>query len=138
MKTLLKIIILFCGFCIHNINGQITFDNIDSNNALYIISNTPVINSDLAIKNSFTEIIQFGDKNYAAIDTNSRTQISAQQIGDYNFLNFDNSFEKSAAKPNITVEGNNNIIDVVGSNSISEKIQIHVKGDNRTIFMRNF
>lgn len=129
--------ILFCGFYIHNIDAQITFESVDSNSALYLISSLP-INSDLEIKNSLTIVNQIGNQNFAEIDTNKRTQITAQQIGDYNFLNFDNSFEKDPAKPNITVEGNNNIIDVVGSNSISEKIQIHVKGDNKTIFMRNF
>ena len=47
-------------------------------------------------------------------------------------------FDKKSANPTITTQGNNNIIDITGSNSISEKIQFHVKGDNMTIFMRNY
>ena len=61
-----------------------------------------------------------------------------KQIGDYNYLNFNNMFDKKSANPTITTQGNNNIIDITGSNSISEKIQLHVKGDNMTIFMRNY
>ena len=82
-------------------------------------------------------MIQYGNENFAEIRTNSQTQLTALQFGDYNYLNFDNSFSKDKTRTTITAEGNNNIIDVTGSNSISDKMQIQVKGDNKTIFVTN-
>lgn len=89
--------------------------------------------------NITTSIVsQIGNQNYAELNINKGTDVRVLQNGDYNYLNFDNSFESKPTKSTITAEGNNNIIDITGSNSISEKIQIHVQGDNKTIFMRNY
>jgi len=123
--------------CTTNISAQqISFDNLNSNNVLNLISQ--IASNAEASKNSEINIIQYGNQNYAEISANSKTQLSALQFGDYNYLNFDNSFDKTKTKSAITTQGNNNIIDITGSNSISEKMQIHVKGDNMTIFMRNY
>jgi len=123
--------------CTINISAQqISFDNLNSNNVLNLISQ--IASNAEASKNSEINIIQYGNQNYAEISANSKTQLSALQFGDYNYLNFDNSFDKTKTKSAITTQGNNNIIDITGSNSISEKMQIHVKGDNMTIFMRNY
>lgn len=89
-------------------------------------------------KNAEIRTVQYGNQNYAEIRTNSKTDLAAMQYGDYNYLNFDNSFKKDKSKTMITTEGNNNIIDVTGTNSVSDKMQMKFKGDNMTIFMRNY
>ncbi len=137
MTTFAKILSLYIIVCTTNISAQqISFDNLNSNNVLNLISQ--IASNAEASKNSEINIIQYGNQNYAEISANSKTQLSALQFGDYNYLNFDNSFDKTKTKSAITTQGNNNIIDITGSNSISEKMQIHVKGDNMTIFMRNY
>lgn len=137
MTTFAKILSLYIIVCTINISAQqISFDNLNSNNVLNLISQ--IASNAEASKNSEINIIQYGNQNYAEISANSKTQLSALQFGDYNYLNFDNSFDKTKTKSAITTQGNNNIIDITGSNSISEKMQIHVKGDNMTIFMRNY
>jgi len=111
---------------------QIDWDRINSNNVLSIIA---VQNQDLVAS---SDIIQMGNGNHVELSINAKTDIAVRQSGDYNTLYFVNSFSEAETKTAITTQGNNNIIDITGSNSISENLQIHVKGDNKTIFMRNY
>ncbi|WP_308004269.1 hypothetical protein [uncultured Chryseobacterium sp.] len=111
---------------------QIDWDRINSNNVLSVIA---VQNPDLAAS---SDIIQMGNGNHAELSINAKTDIAVIQSGDYNALYFVNSFSEAETKTAVTTQGNNNIIDITGSNSISEGLQIHVKGDNKTIFMRNY
>lgn len=111
---------------------QIDWDRINSNNVLSLIA---VQNQDLVAS---SDIIQMGNGNHAELSINAKTDIAVRQSGDYNTLYFVNSFSEAETKTAITTQGNNNIIDITGSNSISENLQIHVKGDNKTIFMRNY
>ena len=137
MKTLTKIfspILLVCS--IFTYAQHLSFENINSNNVLNLLSQIANISENQ--KQSEVNLLQIGNQNFAEIRTNSKTDLSAMQLGDYNYLNFDNSFKRESTKSAISAQGNNNIIDVTGSNSISDKMQIHVKGDNMTIFMRNY
>lgn len=112
---------------------QIDWDKINSNNVLSVVA---VQNYEQAI--SYSSIIQIGNNNNASLSINDKTNIAVKQLGDYNTLNYINSFTDTETKTTITAQGNNNIIDVTGSNSISDGLQIHVKGDNKTVFMRNY
>ena len=137
MRTLKRILSVFTLVVAFFASAQqISFENINSNNALAILNQ--IQTAPLQAENSEIKTLQFGNDNFAEIYTNSKTDVTAAQIGEYNYLNFNNSFNKKAANPTITTQGNNNIIDITGSNSISEKIQLQVKGDNMTIFMRNY
>jgi hypothetical protein len=113
---------------------EIDWNQINSNNILNIIATQ---NPDPTIL-SYSNIVQVGDFNNAELSINAKTNISVQQIGDYNTLYFINSFTDTENKTSITTQGNNNIIDVTGSNSISDGMKIDVKGDNKTIFVRNY
>lgn len=112
---------------------QIDWDRINSNTVLNVIAGQ---NPDQMM--SYSNIIQVGDVNNAELSLNAKTNISVKQLGDYNSLYFNNSFTDTETKTAITTQGNNNIIDVTGSNSISDGLKIQVKGDNKTIFMRNY
>ncbi|MCS3868560.1 hypothetical protein J3D55_001476 [Chryseobacterium ginsenosidimutans] len=112
---------------------QIDWDKINSNSALSIIA---AQNPDQAT--SYSNIIQMGNGNNAELSINTKTDIAVKQLGDYNSLYFVNSFTDTETKTAVTTQGNNNIIDITGSNSVSEGLQINVKGDNKTIFMRNY
>ncbi|WP_332032929.1 hypothetical protein [Kaistella sp.] len=123
--------------CILVVTGQqFSFENINSKNAMAIVAQ--IQDNSISPKNYEVTTVQYGTHNFAEIYANSNTNLSALQLGDYNYINFNNVFEKTRASAVITTQGNNNIIDVVGSNSISEKMQLHVKGDNMTIYMRNY
>ena len=87
---------------------------------------------------SYSNILQIGDSNNIETMINAKTNIMIQQLGDYNSLYFNNSFSDTKTKNVINTQGNNNIIDITGSNSVSENMKVNVKGDNMTIFMRNY
>ncbi len=134
MKTLIRFFFCF-GFLFFSFikSQQVEWNQINSNNAL-----------DLSIIQaadhftSYSAIIQVGDSNNAEAMINAKTSILIQQLGDYNSLYFNNSFSDTKTKNAISTQGNNNIIDITGSNSISENMKLNVKGDNMTIFMRNY
>ncbi len=137
MRTLTAILItsLTCAGSIFHAQ-QLNFDAINSSNALNIITQLSASNTNKI--SSETIAIQNGTRNYAEVNLNKNTNAFIQQLGDFNYLNFNNSFETTPVNTIINTQGNNNIVDVVGSNSISDKMQIHVKGDNMTMFIRNF
>jgi len=112
---------------------QIDWDKVNSSTVLNLIAGQ---HAEQALYGS--QVIQTGNYNNAELSLNARTNIAVQQLGDYNTLLFINSFTEKETKTAVTAQGNNNIIDITGSNSISDGTQIHVKGDNRTIFMRNY
>ncbi|MDR6405947.1 MULTISPECIES: hypothetical protein [Chryseobacterium] len=112
---------------------QIDWNKINSNNILNVIA---IQNPDPV--SSYSNILQVGSNNHAELSINANTDIGVRQVGDYNTLYFVNSFTDAETKTAISSQGNNNIIDVTGSNSISDGMQINVKGDNKTIFVRNY
>lgn len=112
---------------------EIDWDKINSNTIFNLIIRQQADQSSYG-----SNIIQMGDYNNAELSLNARTHIVVRQLGDFNTLYFINSFTDKETKAAVTAQGNNNIIDVTGSNSISDGIQINVKGDNKTVFMRNY
>ncbi|WP_077414153.1 hypothetical protein [Chryseobacterium sp. JV274] len=112
---------------------EIDWDKINSNTIFNLIARQQIDQISYG-----TNIIQMGDYNNAELSLNARTNIVVKQLGDFNTLYFINSFTDKKSKAAITAQGNNNIIDVTGSNSISDGVQINVKGDNKTVFMRNY
>lgn len=112
---------------------EIDWDKINSNTIFNLIARHQIDQSSYG-----SNIIQIGDYNNAELSLNAHTNIVVKQLGDFNTLYFINSFTDKETKAAVTTQGNNNIIDVTGSNSISDGIQINVKGDNKTVFMRNY
>lgn len=113
---------------------EIDWDKLNSNKVFNLIAGQNMeMNTGYA-----SHIIQMGDYNNAELSLNNQTIITVKQLGDYNALYFTNSFTDKETKTAIITQGSNNIIDVTGSNSISDGIQINVRGDNRTVFMRNY
>lgn len=124
----------FALFALLRLQAQeIDWDKVNSNTIFNLIARQQTDQSSYG-----SNIIQIGDYNNAELSLNARTNIVVKQLGDFNTLYFINSFTDKETKAAVTAQGNNNIIDVTGSNSISDGIQINVKGDNKTVFMRNY
>lgn len=111
---------------------QIDWTKINSNTVLDIISVQNVS------QNSSSVVTQVGNSNNAELNINAKTNIIVQQLGDQNSIYFNNAFTEKEAKAAVTVQGYNNIVDVTGSNSVSDGMQVNVKSDNKTVFMRNY
>ncbi|WP_228418970.1 hypothetical protein [Chryseobacterium balustinum] len=112
---------------------QVEWNQINSNSVLDLAILQAVDNH-----TSYSNILQIGDSNNIEAMINAKTNIMIQQLGDYNSLYFNNFFSDTKTTNVITTQGNNNIIDITGSNSVSENMKVNVKGDNRTIFIRNY
>lgn len=134
MKNLLYILVysILIFFPINAGSQQVNWGQINSSNIINIID---IQNLDIETHSS---TFQMGNFNDAQLFINDKTSISLQQIGDYNRLFFINSFTENEVKTSITTQGYNNIIAITGSNSISENMKLTVKGDNMTVFMRNY
>lgn len=111
---------------------EINWGQINSNNAFSIMN---LQNPDTGY---YDVTVQIGNYNSAELNINDRTKISIAQIGDFNKLFYNNSFTETKVNNSITAQGYNNIIDITGSNSISDDMKITVKGDNVTVFVRNY
>ncbi|MDY0931744.1 hypothetical protein [Chryseobacterium sp. CFBP8996] len=136
MNTLTRF--FFClGFLFFSFSSlksqQVEWNQINSNSVLDLAILQAVDNH-----TSYSNILQIGDSNNIEAMINAKTNIMIQQLGDYNSLYFNNSFSDTKTTNVITTQGNNNIIDITGSNSVSENMKVNVKGDNRTIFIRNY
>lgn len=134
MKTITKIIytIALLAFFFAK-SQQIDWNQINSNTIIEMISM-----QNLESHISSSAVLQMGDNNKAELLVNSKTNIIVQQLGDQNSIYFNNAFTDRETKTGITTQGYNNIVDVTGSNSISQGLQLNVKGENMTVFMRNY
>lgn len=137
MKTFEKIFITMALLLAIAGKSQTTDWNlINSQNALDMIS---IQNTNQVTSASYgSQVMQVGNNNNADLQLNAKTNIVIQQLGDQNSIYFNNSFSTKESKSAITTQGNNNIIDITGTNSISEGLHLNIKSDNKTIFMRNY
>ncbi|KMQ60612.1 hypothetical protein ACM40_12645 [Chryseobacterium sp. BLS98] len=123
---------LFAVLCVNA--QQLDWDKVNSNTVLDLMAKQQTEQQGLY----GSSVLQTGDYNNAELFLNPKTNIAVQQLGDFNTLYFINSFTDKETQTAVTAQGNNNIIDITGSNSVSDGMQINVKGDNKTIFMRNY
>lgn len=115
---------------------QIDWNRINSQTAVDMIN---LQNADQSLSaSSISQVAQVGNSNTADLNINAKTNIVVQQFGDQNSIYFNNAFYSKEAKTAITTQGNNNIVDIAGSNSVSEGMHLNVKGENLTVFMRNY
>lgn len=112
---------------------QLDWNQINSNTVVNMISQK---NSEPDASSAI--VLQFGNNNNADISVNAKTDIVVHQLGDRNSIYYNNAFTDQQTKTTISTEGYHNNIDVTGSNSISDKMQLNIKGDHMTVFMRNY
>lgn len=134
MKALTKLIscIIFFTF-LWGKSQQVDWNKINSNTIIDVISLQSIPQN-----NSSSIVAQVGNGNNADLTISSKINIIIQQLGDQNSIYFNNAFTEKETKAAITVQGYNNIVDVTGSNNVSDGMQINVKADNKTVFVRNY
>ena len=112
---------------------QIDWNKVNSNSIVGLLDSR-----NLQLNTSESIVQQNGNQNNAMITMNEKSAITVRQNGDYNTTLFDNAGSQKAAQAEITSKGNNNIIDITGTNSLSKEIKINMTADNKTIFIRNY
>jgi hypothetical protein len=61
-----------------------------------------------------------------------------RQTGDFNTTLMTNTNPEIENRQKVSVEGNNNYIDITGNNSNSKEMQINLKTNDKMIFVRHF
>ncbi|MCZ2085538.1 MAG: hypothetical protein LC112_14820 [Flavobacteriales bacterium] len=134
MKNIFLIIAILVSF---SMNAQsIDFSQINSLNALNIISTS---NKDLSEFISKSSVTQLGNNNSALIyDKSKRSDLMIRQTGDFNTTLMTNTNPNLENKQKVNIEGDNNYIDITGNNSNSKEMQINLKTNDKMIFVRHY
>lgn len=88
--------------------------------------------------NAESTFYQMGSHNNAMVLMNDKSNVNVKQTGEYNTTLYNNAATNKTATVEISSKGNNNIIDITGTNSLSKEMKINIAGDNKTIFIRNY
>lgn len=135
MKKFFYISIL-CFFCtFFKAQKNVSFEELTSQNVLQLFgSGNSTVNAITGFKSN---VVQIGNNNEVQIYDLNPKQVSIGQIGNDNKTIFINTTNKPSTAT-INSMGNSNYIDMVGSNSISEKMKININNSNMIIFIRNY
>ena len=112
-----------------------------SKNLVFIKQEGTRNNANATITSSNSEVVikQFGNDNLADLNIDAyfiRENIT--QIGNNNTLRDYSSSFKNNHNVDVKQFGNNQKVYISGSNSLSEKIKVNVKGNDKTIFINNY
>ncbi|RQP08634.1 MAG: hypothetical protein EAS48_09770 [Chryseobacterium sp.] len=84
-----------------------------------------------------SELNQIGEQNTAEVNLLGGT-LQLQQIGDRNQLRLNESNSYLQSGTGVEIYGSNNQVDIMGNNSISEKMTLRITGDYRTVVIKNY
>ena len=134
----MKTLFILLSFTFIGIEAQqVSFSEINSKNILQLLTTPTQTTKENATH--ATEILQVGNQNKVEVFNRSqKSNLEFTQLGNYNTTFFINPDATKNVETKVNVNGFNNHVDVTGSNSISDKIQLNIKGDNKMIFMRNY
>lgn len=134
MKNLILILLVF--FYYPFLSQDLTFSEINSKNILNLLNAESIKNYEQGSK---TAVIQIGDNNKANVyDRSKKSDLMIRQTGDFNTTLMTNTNPEIENKQKVSVEGNNNYIDITGNNSNSKEMQINLKTNDKMIFVRHF
>lgn len=134
MKNLILILLVF--FYYPFLSQDLTFSEINSKNILNLLNAESIKNSEQGSK---TAVIQIGDNNKANVyDRSKKSDLMIRQTGDFNTTLMTNTNPEIENKQKVSVEGDNNYIDITGNNSNSKEMQINLKTNDKMIFVRHF
>ena len=134
MKNLILILLVF--FYYPFLSQNLTFSEINSKNILNLLDAESIKNSEQGSK---TAVIQIGDNNKANVyDRSKKSDLMIRQTGDFNTTLMTNTNPEIENKQKVSVEGDNNYIDITGNNSNSKEMQINLKTNDKMIFVRHF
>jgi hypothetical protein len=124
--------IIFFLFIKSNLIAQ-DFNLINSNNVLDFISNV----EENKPREYYSNIYQIGNNNLANILMQNST-IYIQQVGNQNILYFNSGNTNGVNNSlDISIRGNQNLVEITGVNSISNGMSLELLGNNKTVIINN-
>ena len=124
-----------------NVNTVITTPVNVSTNKVFIrqIGNRNLSDITVSSNNAISSINQVGNNNKSYIDLNtSELATVVLQLGNNNRIAHQNYFRENSIINTIEQQGNNQNLEISGSNSLLENMQIQMRGDSQSIIIRSF
>lgn len=140
METVKKLfyLITFLG-CFSSFGQEITPATQNDGVLIQQVGNGNIVSSKVASKATRLKINQEGDLNYLNSSYNTKSlDHSIQQNGNNNKV-FDFQFDPNQENSlNLIQNANNAHFERFGTNSIGNKMKVHMGGNTKTIIVRNF
>ncbi|MGJ1283857.1 hypothetical protein ACR79P_07565 [Sphingobacterium spiritivorum] len=114
-------------------NKKHSIENFNASNVMELLNILPHESNPL---NAEAIIIQNGLSNTTTVYLENDVLISHQQ-GNGNNIYYQDSQYSNPARMYISIFGENNTIEIVGSNSISDRMSVEISGHNKTLQMLN-
>lgn len=129
----------------HIVNNQIgvsvLFPTQQNQNTVFVkqIGNSNTSNAIVSSNESFLTINQLGFNNNSYIDlSSSGLGLGVFQLGSGNNFTFQNSFREQSIQNEISQTGDNQNLEIYGTNSLLENLKIKMQGNSQSIIIRNF
>ena len=113
------------------------FQNINFEESLLTLNNKSTQLNYNTPNNTELNILQSGNFNVINIKSTENNQ-NVDQVGDYNSYDFISFYGRTDLNFEVEQVGNNNLIQVLGENSLIDNMKIIQKSDFKTITITNF
>jgi len=113
------------------------FQNINFEESLLTLNNKSTQLNYNTPNNTELNILQSGNFNVINIKSTENNQ-NVDQVGDYNSYDFISFYGRTDLNFEVQQVGNNNLIQVLGENSLIDNMKIIQKSDFKTITITNF
>ncbi len=88
--------------------------------------------------NSNISVNQIGNYNHANIITSGEKKQALTQVGNQNNYEYNTYFNDVKSTTKITQTGDNNDIQIYGQNNLTKNMEINQKANNQTIIIKNY
>lgn len=129
-----RLVTSLCFIGVFLVKGQ-SISDINANNVMIYMASDNFMKINEA-HNSANLVIQKGNDNNADIFLID-DKVTTMQLGDNNNLYYQDGRALQSSTMIISMQGNNNVVEVVGSNSISNGMSIEIIGNDKTVLVEN-
>lgn len=130
-----RLVASICFVGVFFVKGQ-SISDINANNIMAYYYSGNLIKTTEAKSNSEGLIIQIGNDNNAEISLID-DKVTTMQLGDNNTIFYQDRNALQSSIMSINLQGNNNSVEVLGSNSISDGMSIEIIGNDKTVLVEN-
>lgn len=102
------------------------------------IQNSEINNKEVLKKNNTVYLKQYGFGNVSEINQSLQTTQQVQQVGKNNYYSFYDYYNNTPIKLNVVQNGNENSLQVYGTNSLMKGAKIVQNSNNQNIIIKNY
>ncbi|MGV4413407.1 hypothetical protein [Chryseobacterium sp. T1] len=130
-----RLVTSICIMGVFLVKGQ-SISDINANNIMAYYASGSLMKIIEANTNSASLVIQKGNNNNTEISLID-DKVAAMQLGDNNAIFYQDKNAAQSSTMSISLQGDNNLVEVLGSNSISNGMSIEIIGNDKTVLVEN-